>query len=161
MVNSRFILRLLCCSQWVETSGKMKQFSGESDLSYRASFSFTEKARASGIRKRNVNISHEISKISKTSGQFPSLKKRDDFSVTAHPNLQSDRPLEAFIQEAWACHAAPKPAWSYPQEFAMVQTKLRTRMYPFRTRTYFCSHHGVGSDLLSAKTPAISSCTPA
>lgn len=74
----------------------MKQFSGESDLSYRASFSFTEKARANGIR-RNVNLSHEISKISKRSGQFPSLKKYDDFSVSAHPNLQSEQPLEAFI----------------------------------------------------------------
>lgn len=78
----------------------MKQFSGESDVSYRASFSFTEKARASGIRRRNVNLSHEISRISKRSGQFPWLKKYDDFSVTSHLNLQSEQPLEAFIQES-------------------------------------------------------------
>lgn len=107
----------------------MKQLSGESDLSYRASFSFTEKAGVSGIRRRNINLSHEISEISKRIGQFPQLKKYNDFSVTAHPNPQSERPLEAFIQEAWVCHAVPEPEWSYPQEFAMVQTKLRICMY--------------------------------
>lgn len=151
MVDSSFVLWLLCCSQWVETSRKMKQFSGESDLSYRASFSFTEKARASGIRRRNVNLSHEISEISKRSGQFPELKKYNDFSVTAHPNLWSEWPLEAFIQEAWVCHAVPEPAWSYAQEFAVVQTKLRTCFYLFRTRTYSGSHHSIGSNLISAK----------
>lgn len=111
----------------------MKQFSEESDVSYRASFSFTEKARANGIRRRNVNLSHEISKISKRSGQFPWLKKYDDFSVTSHLNLQSEQPLEAFIQESRLCHAVPEPAWSYPEEFAVVQTKLRTCMYLFKT----------------------------
>lgn len=130
----------------------MKQFSGESDVSYRASFSFTEKARASGIRRRNVNLSHEISRISKRSGQFPWLKKYDDFSVTSHLNLQSEQPLEAFIQESWLCYAVPEPAWSYPGEFAVVQTKLRTCMYLFKTRIYFCSHDSVGSNLLSSKT---------
>lgn len=71
------------------------------------------------------------------------LKKKDNFSVTALQKLQSEWPFEAFIQEARACHVGPKPALSYRREFAMVQIKLRTCMYLFRTRTYLCNHHTV------------------
>lgn len=83
------------------------------------------------------------------------LKKDDNFYVTALQKLQSEWPSEALTQEAWAGHAGPEPALSYPHEFATVQIKLRTGMHLSRTGTYLCSCHTIvcGSELLCAKKP--------
>lgn len=133
-------MQLLQCSQWVDTSGKMKQCSEESNLSYKRSSSFTTKAWATGIR-RNLDHSYGIYSLkSWSSRQSPHWKIKGTSSVNALPNMQSEWPSQTFTPEAQVHHACPKPVLSHSHEFSVAQIKFRTYTYLSRTKTYLCSH---------------------